>query len=304
MVVRKRAHRGAPSCKIAGALPSRARRAGPRHRGRAPTVLGRSASPRSSTARRSSRRRGADFIVESVADFLRPVRERRRVRRQRERARRAPCAYAAATVSCAIRASSASDPPRITRACPFLRGNGLRALALHRRRIHRVRQQHARGGSPTAGARLAPTSSSSRCSRPWHRSRNATTSPSAWRCSDARNATTSTSSKKWCRSSNPWHTRTSACSRTCSTCASWAIRPGSLPPRCRGSGSSSSRRNRTARCPGSPATISARTSPSSRARGYSGLVDVEGDGSAEELRNAFATVRAQARDAQAALHAA
>ena len=32
--------------------------------------------------------------------------------------------------------------------------------------------------------------------------------------------------------------------------------------------------------------------------GYSGLVDVEGDGSPEELRNAFATVRAQARDAR------
>jgi sugar phosphate isomerase/epimerase len=38
--------------------------------------------------------------------------------------------------------------------------------------------------------------------------------------------------------------------------------------------------------------------------GYRGLVDVEGDGSPEELRNAFATVRAQARDAQASLRAA
>jgi sugar phosphate isomerase/epimerase len=37
--------------------------------------------------------------------------------------------------------------------------------------------------------------------------------------------------------------------------------------------------------------------------GYSGLADVEGDGSAEELRKAFATVRDQARDAKEALRA-
>jgi len=37
--------------------------------------------------------------------------------------------------------------------------------------------------------------------------------------------------------------------------------------------------------------------------GYRGLADVEGDGTAEQLRNAFRTVRAQARDAETSLRA-
>jgi sugar phosphate isomerase/epimerase len=31
--------------------------------------------------------------------------------------------------------------------------------------------------------------------------------------------------------------------------------------------------------------------------GYRGVIDIEGDGTAEQLRNAFATVRSQAADA-------